>query len=94
MVKSEHVYAPQNYVGAVTGNYYMFKHKMEPTDEIQYLLTMNGYDLWDYPLTEIDHIVENNLNVVLVDVSHYNEKDEFITEFRWFEVPEDFKEEE
>lgn len=92
MVKSEHVYAPQSYVGAVTGNYYFFKYKMEPTDEIQYLLTLNEYELWDYPLTEIDHIVENNINVVLVDVSHYNEKDEFITEFRWFEVPEDFEE--
>lgn len=94
MVKSEHVYAPQNYVGAVTGNYYFFKHDITPLEEIQYLLAMNEYELWDYPLTEIDHIVENNLNVVLVDVSRYNEKGEFITEFRWFEVPEDFKEEE
>ena len=94
MVKSEHIYAPQNYVGAVTGNYYFFKHKEHPADEIQYLLQMNGYELWDYPLTEIDHIVENEINVVLVDVSHYNAKGEFITEFRWFEVLENFKDEE
>lgn len=93
MVKSEHIYAPQNYVAAVTGTYYFFKNKVHPADEIQYLLAINEYELWDYPLTEIDHIVENNLNVVLVDCSRY-EGDMFINEYRWFEVPEDFKEEE
>ena len=92
MVKSEHIYAPQNYVGAVTGSYYFFKHKLHPIDEIQRILMMEGYKLWDYPLTEIDHIVENDLNVVLVDCSHY-EGDTYINEYRWFEVPEDFKEE-
>ena len=93
MVKSNNIYAPQNYVGAVTGTYYFFKHKEHPADEIQYLLAINDCELWDYPLTEIDHIVENNLNVVLVDCSHY-EGDMYVNEYRWFEVPEDFKEEE
>lgn len=92
MVKSEQVYAPQNYVGAVTGTYYAFKHDKHPADEIQHLLLINWYELWDYPLTEIDHIVENNLNVVLVDCSHY-EGDVYVNEYRWFEVPEGFKEE-
>jgi hypothetical protein len=92
MVKSNGIYAPQNYVGAVTGIYYCFKHNEHPADEIQYLLAMNEYELWDYPLTEIDHIVENNLNVVLVDCSHY-EDDVYVSEYRWFEVPEDFNDE-
>jgi hypothetical protein len=93
MVKSGYIYAPENYVCAVTEKYYFFKNNMHPIDEIQYLLRLNGYELWDYPLTEIDHIVENNLNVVLVDCSHYK-GDMCINEYRWFEVPEDFKEEE
>ena len=93
MVKSEQVYAPENYVCAVTGNYYFFKHNMTPLEEIRYLLGPE-YDLWDYPLTEIDHIVENNLDVVLVDVSRFKTNGEWISEFRWFEVPEDFEEEE
>ena len=94
MVKSNQIYSPQSYVGAITGTYYFFKHKMHPVDEIQYLLKLNGYDnLWDYPLTEIDHIVENNLNVILVDCSHYK-GDMYVNEYRWFEVPEDFQEEE
>lgn len=93
MVKSDQIYAPQNYVCAVTGTYYFFKNKLHPIEEIQYLLQANGHELWDYPLTEIDHIVENNLNVVLVDCSHY-EGDDYINEYRWFEVPEDFNKEE
>lgn len=93
MVKSNGIYAPQNYVGAVTGVYYIFKHNRHPVEEIQDLLSMNDIELWDYPLTEIDHIVENNLNVVLVDCSHY-EGDAYIEELRWFEVPEDFEDEE
>lgn len=94
MVKSEQIYSPQNYVAAITGTYYFFKYKEPIVEEIQYLLVLNGYDnLWDYPLTEIDHIIENNLNVVLVDCSHY-EGDVYINEYRWFEVPEDFVEEE
>jgi hypothetical protein len=93
MVKSNQIYAPQNYVGAVTGVYYIFKHNRHPVEEIQDLLQMSDLCLWDYPLTEIDHIVENNLNVVLVDCSHY-EGDVYVNEYRWFEVPEDFKEEE
>lgn len=92
MVKSDQIYSPQNYVGEITGTYYFFKNKEHPADEIQYLLQMNEYELWDYPLTEIDHIVENSLDVVLVDCSHY-EGDMYINEYRWFEVPEDFKEE-
>lgn len=97
MVKSERVYSPQNYVCAVTGTYYLFNHKTHPVEEIHEIIKAHQCDFddclpWDYPLTEIDHIVENNLDVVLVDCSHY-EGDEYINEYRWFEVPEDFKEE-
>lgn len=93
MVKSNGIYSPQNYVCAVTGNYYFFKYKLSPIEEIQELLSMNGCELWDYPLTEIDHIVENSLNVVLVDCSHYK-GNTYVNEYRWFEVPEDFEDEE
>jgi hypothetical protein len=66
------------------------KHNTHPINEIQDILSEQGYELWDYPLTEIDHIVENNLNVVLVNCSYY-EGDKYIDEYRWFEVPEDFE---
>ena len=92
MVKSERIYSPPHYICTVTGNYYFFMHKSSLLEEIRHLLQQEGYELWDYPITEIDHIVENDLNVVLVDCSYY-EGNTYVNEYRWFEVPEDFKEE-
>lgn len=95
MVKSKTPYSPQGFVGAVTGHYYIHKHD-DTVKEIHDLLKLNGVEteespLWDYPLDEIEHIVENKIPVVLVDVSGFNANDEWIVEFRWFEVPEDFE---
>jgi hypothetical protein len=93
MVKSNNIYDPQSYVEGITGNFFISKYDGTVNCIRKHLARYGFDDLWDYPLTEIDHIVENNLNVVLVDCSHY-EGDAFIHEYRWFEVPEDFKEEE
>lgn len=91
-VLSKDIYSPQNYIEAVTGNYYIFRNDTTIYKEIRTLLGLNGFEnLWDYPLTEIDHIVENKINVVLVDVSDYDiETGKWIKEYRWFEVPENF----
>ena len=44
--------------------------------------------------SEIDHIVENEINVVLVDCMVYNEeKKEYEHVYRWFEVTADFEKE-
>lgn len=95
MVKSEKIYSPQNYIEALTGDYYL----TDGDDDIEWIHDiLEKYEfnpLWDYPLSEIDHIVENKLNVVLVDCMVFNsETDEFEHVYRWFEVPEDFEEEE
>lgn len=95
MVKSEQIYSPQNYLEAVTGLCYVIRGEND-IEFIQNVLVANGYanELWDYPLSEIDHIVENELNVVLVDCMVVNpETDQFEHVYRWFEVPEDFEEE-
>lgn len=92
-VKSDKIFSPQNYVDAVTGKYYIIDSD-DDVKEIEKLLKQNGYEGWNYPLSEIDHIVENELSVVLVDCMIWDEKaSEFKHEYRWFEVPEDFKEE-
>ena len=88
MVKSNNLFPPQEYIALVTGNYYIVC-----TGTIEWIhgcLSHNNLDLWDYPLDEIDHIVENKIPVVLVDCSHY-EGDVYVTELRWFEVPEDIE---
>lgn len=94
MVKSEKIYSPQNYLMAVTGKCYMVCGE-DDVSFINGVLFHNDLEFWDYPMSEIAHIVENNLHVVLVDCMVVNEEtDEFEHQYRWFEVPEDFKEEE
>ena len=96
MVKSEQIYSPQYYLEAVTGKCYIINGDND-IELIQEILAENGYtdEFWDYPLSEIEHIVENKLDVVLVDCMVVNpETDEFEHVYRWFEVPEDFKDEE
>ena len=93
MVKSERIYSPQNYLMAVTGDCYIIRGENDIAS-IEAILDDYSLELWNYPLNEIDHIVENNLNVVLVDCMVVNEEtDEFEHIYRWFEVPEDFEEE-
>lgn len=93
MVQSERIYSPQEYVEAVTGHYFCFP-KEDTVQEIQDKLDRYCVDsLWNYPMTEIDHIVESNLRVVLVDVSGFYGGNEIVPQYRWFEVPEDFREE-
>ena len=94
MVKSERIYSPQNYLMAVTGECYIIRGEND-IESIEAILEDYDLELWNYPLSEIDHIVENSLNVVLVDCMVVSEDtDEFEHQYRWFEVPEDFTEEE
>lgn len=95
MVKSRQIYSPQSFVGVLTGHYYCFR-KDDTINEIHNLLKEHKVEtetcpLWDYPLDEIDHIVENNLNVVLVDCTYVGDDCRLIKEHRWFEVPKYFK---
>ena len=94
MIKSERLYSPQSYLEAVTGRCYVYNGDND-IGFIEATLDDHFFELWNYPLSEINHIVENNLNVVLVDCMEWNDdKNEFEHEYRWFEVPEDFEEEE
>ena len=95
MVKSEKLFSPQSYLDSVTGKCYV----VDGDDDIEFIndaLCANGYDsLWDYPLSEIDVIVESGFDVVLVDCMVYDEDaKEFKHELRWFEVPDGWGEDE
>lgn len=93
MVKSEKIYSPQRYLEAITGQYYILSGEND-IEFIENILILEGHTLWNYPMSEIDHIVENELNVVLVDCMVVNEEtDQFEHQYRWFEVPEYFEEE-
>ena len=92
MVKSERLYSPQEYLDAVLGECYLFDSYVDDDiKELEEILKKEDKALWNYPLTEIDHIVENGLDVVLVDCMVWSTTDrEFKRTLRWFEVPSDF----
>lgn len=90
MVLSKDIYSPQRYIESLTEHCYILGNNTSILEEIQSLLCLNDFeDLWNYPLNEIGHIVENRINVVLVDVSDIDdESGNWVQEYRWFEVPE------
>lgn len=99
MVKSSEIYSPQNYLEKLTGNYYLMGNSDNDKEFIESALKHNGFiddkSLSNYPLTEIKHIVDNDLDVVLVNCLVLNkDTEQYENENRWFEVPENFKEEE
>lgn len=87
MVKSNELFSAQSYLEMVTGYCYIVNGDNDIIF-IEDMLNENGLNhLWNYPLEEIDHIVENNLNVVLVDCCVFV-GGVLTHEYRWFEVPE------
>ena len=93
MVKSEKLYTPQTYLELVTGEYFIVKGDND-IDTIENILKdfKLDDDLWNYPLSEIDHIVENDLDVVLVECMVYNNNTkEYEHIYRWFEIPEEIE---
>lgn len=102
MVLTNTIYTPQSFVETLTDKCYLFNSDND-AERIHNLLAIENIEdedspLWDYPLSEIEHIVANNINVVLVEIVYFDEDDVFQREYRWFEVPEEyadrFKEEE
>ena len=89
-VLSEEIYSPQDFVEILTGKYYIFNIEKSILEQIYHFFAINDItylDLKHYPLTEINHIVKNNLDVVLVDVSDFNtNKDKWEEKYYWFEI--------
>jgi hypothetical protein len=90
MVVSKKLWTPQTFVEAITGHCYIFDGD-DDVGHIAALLEESGYgDLWDYPIDEIDHIIENEHQVVLVDCMVWFEGEgKYEHEYRWWEVPDD-----
>lgn len=93
----ESAISPQKYVEAITGKCFIFNADTIGglIEEIQTRCVNEGFDnLWDYPLCEIDQIIENGLSVILVELTGEDTVGDvgtgkWTTVLRWFEVPED-----
>lgn len=90
-VLSKEIYSPQNFLEALTDEGYIIGDY--PIETIYEILIQKGVidisddTIWDYSLDEINEIVANDLAVVLVDVSGFNENDKWVQEYRWFKIP-------
>ena len=91
LIKSQQIFSPQNFLELITGNYYVHSGDND-VEFVENILEDNGYNLWSFALNEIDHIVENEIPVVLVDCMVYNDNtNEFEHVYRWFEVDFDWE---
>lgn len=91
MVATNKLYSPSEFVEVLTGKCYIFRSD-DDIEEIHDLLRQNGleneeYPLWDYSLDSIEHIVEHDIPVVLVDVMTADQDGHLYQELRWFEIP-------
>jgi hypothetical protein len=89
IVVSEKLYTPQQFVEVVTGHCCIFNGD-DDVGRISAILEENGYGyLWDYTMSDIDHIVEQGHQVVLVDCMVWSEgKGQYEHEYRWWQVPD------
>lgn len=87
MVKSEFIFSIQGFCDKYLGFCPVINGNK---GELRELLDNNGYDyLWDYPLSEINIVAENKLDVVLVDNSYIDDDTGNLTpDYRWVEIPE------
>lgn len=96
-IRSDKMYNFQSYLELVTGKVYTRDGRLNDYDIIEQALKEEGLqdELWDYPLTEINHIIESEYDVVLVEVHVWNkDTDSFETDYRFYQVPTDMEDEE
>lgn len=92
-VKSQYIYTPQSYIEKMTGECFIFNQEetyVEIEDILDDCFGEGAY--WSHSFEEIDYIVQEELPVVLVDVSGFYGTKEMQQMYRWFEVDEDFEE--
>ena len=81
MVKDDICYESYEYINMICDSEYNW-HSFPLSDLPKYL---GEFELWDYPITEIDHILENDIDVVLVRFPELC--DEYGYEYRFCEIP-------
>ena len=93
MVLSNKLWTPQTFLEVITDKCYIVDGDND-AEFIHDILIRGGFEdddcctVWDYPLEEIDEIVENDIDVVLVECCYFDDNDTLQHEYRWFEVPD------
>lgn len=86
------IFSPQAYLEVATGNCYCLAHNMPVRQEIERILIANKKPYGNFSLLETQKVLNHKGNYVLVDCCDVDNAGVPISEYRWFRVPEDFKE--
>lgn len=97
MVMDSRIYSAKEYIKAATHSKPRRRLINRFYDDIEVIhKTLRALNIeteetpvWDFPVDEIEHITENNLDVVLVNCRYYNGL-KWQEELRWFECPNGF----
>lgn len=86
MIVSNKIYSAQKYLEIVLDKTYIISGDND-IEFVERMLEVHEKCLWNYPLNEINHVLENDLDVILVDYMVYNnETHEYEHVYRWSEV--------
>ncbi len=86
------IFSPQAYLEIATGNCYCLAHNMPVRQEIERILIANKKPYGSFSLIETQKTLNHKGNYVLVDCYDMDDKGYPLPEYRWFRVPESFKE--
>ena len=89
-VVANQIYSPQNYLEIVTGKCFFFH--LSESIEVQVNRILCDEDLGSvrsYALSDLSSLVEDGTNVVLVDMSDFNDATSaWESNLMWYEIPE------
>ena len=88
------ILTPQTYLEIMTGKYFCLdaENQLELAEKILDEQCGNGL-YWSFALDDIDEVIKNRHKVVLVEITNIVikvDKVEQKTNYRWFEVPEEW----
>ena len=86
------IFSPQAYLEIATGNCYCLAHNMPVRQEIERILIANKKPYGSFSLIETQKALNHKGNYVLVNCCDIDDKGNPLQEYRWFRVPESFKE--
>ena len=85
LICSNEAYSPQNFVGAMIGNWYCFNQE-DTIKEINCLLKRHGVRTKMFEFGDLNGIVANGKKVVLVDCAGFYGGNEIVQKYAWFQV--------
>lgn len=89
-VKSNTVYSPQAFLEDLFGEAYYFNHKTTYREQVDEIMREHGQNPVTYYLTDTEKAVKSGKPIVLVNCCDFSSDGDYICDYLWYEVPENF----